>query len=118
MYEHRKQKLLPRPKFAWRVFLHLSVAFLLVLFALALGIGGYYYIAGLPWIDAVLNAAMILGGMGPVDPLTTTGAKVFASAYALFAGLLFIGILGIVILPFVHRLMHKLHMEDSEPRSD
>jgi TRAP-type C4-dicarboxylate transport system permease small subunit len=114
MYEHRKQQLLPRRKFAWRVLLHLCVALLFVLCALALGIAGYHYIAGLPWIDALLNAAMILGGMGPVDPLTTIAAKAFASAYALFAGLLFIGILGIVVLPFAHRLMHKLHMEDSE----
>ena len=118
MYEHRTEKLLTRVEFARRVFLHLAGAILLVLFALSLGVVGYHYIGELGWVDALLNAAMILGGMGPVDPLATTPAKLFASAYALFSGLLFIGILGILILPFAHRLLHKLHMEDSESDED
>lgn len=118
MYELRKEKLLPGPRFARRVLLHLAVALLAVLFALALGIAGYHYVGQLPWIDALLNAAMILGGMGPVDPLTTTAAKVFASAYALFSGLLFICVLGMLLIPFAHRLMHRLHIEDSETEKE
>lgn len=101
-------------EFARRVLLHLAGAIFLVLFALSLGVAGYHYIGELRWIDALLNASMILGGMGPVDPLTTIHAKLFASAYALFSGLLFIGILGIVSLPFAHRLLHKLHIDEPE----
>ena len=114
MYEHRTEKLLPRRRFVRRVLQHLAVALLTILFALVIGIAGYRYLGELPWIDALVNASMILGGMGPVDPLKTTAAKVFASAYALFSGLLFIGIIGILLVPFAHRLMHKLHLEDSE----
>lgn len=114
MYEHRTEKLLSHVRFARRVLLHLAGALLLVFIALAIGVTGYHAFAHLPWIDALLNAAMILGGMGPVDPLTTTPAKLFASAYALFSGLLFIGILGILIIPFAHRVLHRLHMEESE----
>ena len=67
---------------------------------------------GLPWIDALVNASMILGGMGPVDPITSHAGKLFASAYALFSGLLFIGAASLVLTPFVHRIMHKLHLEE------
>ncbi len=113
MYEHRKEKLLRRPEFARRVLLHLAVAFGAILVALMIGVAGYHYLGHLAWIDALLNASMILGGMGPVDPLTTTSAKLFASMYALFSGLMFIGILGILLVPFVHRLMHRLHIDEA-----
>ena len=71
-------------------------------------------IAGLSWIDSLLNASMILGGMDPVDPLRTNGAKVFASCYALFSGLAFIGIVSVLLAPFVHRLLHRVHAEERE----
>lgn len=80
--------------------------------ALGIGVLGYHYLGGLPWIDALVNASMILGGMGPVDPITNHSGKLFASAYALFSGVLFIGAASLVLTPFVHRIMHKLHMED------
>ena len=82
-------------------------------FGLGAGIVGYHYIAGLSWIDSPLNASMILGGMGPVDSLRTNGAKIFASCYALFLGLAFIGIVSVLLLaPFVHRLLHRVHAEE------
>jgi hypothetical protein len=94
------------------VFGHFFLASLSIAVALGMGIVGYHFCAGLPWVDALLNAAMILAGMGPVDPLLTTPAKVFAALYALFSGLLFIAVLGVVLAPFAHRLMHHLHVEE------
>jgi FtsH-binding integral membrane protein len=111
MYEHRKQKVLPRREFVRRVFRHLTGALIAIAIALGIGIVGYHVLAGLGWIDALLNAAMILGGMGPIDPLPNDAAKLFAAAYALFSGLVFIAILGVLLAPFVHRLLHRLHAE-------
>jgi hypothetical protein len=80
------------------------------------GIGtiGYHTAAGLPWVDAFLNASMILAGMGPVDRLVTTGAKVFAALYALFSGLVFIAIMGVTLAPWAHRVLHHLHVAEEE----
>ncbi len=80
--------------------------------ALAIGVAGYHWIAGLSWIDSFLNASMILGGMGPVNPLTTDSAKFFASCYALFSGIVFIGVMGIILMPVLHRVIHKFHVVD------
>jgi hypothetical protein len=80
--------------------------------ALGVGVLGYHYLGGLEWIDSLLNASMILGGMGPVDQISTRSGKLFASFYALFSGLLFIGAISLLLTPFVHRLMHTLHVED------
>ena len=81
--------------------------------AVALGVGvlGYHFVAHLGWIDSLLNASMILGGMGPVDPLRSAAAKLFASGYALFSGLAVIGIAGVMLAPFAHRLLHRFHIE-------
>ncbi len=114
MYEHRGEKLLSRIRFARRVVIHLAVALGAIFLALMAGMSGYHYLGHFPWIDALLNASMILGGMGPVDPLTSSSAKLFASAYALFSGLMFIGILGVLLVPFAHRLMHRLHVDDED----
>jgi hypothetical protein len=114
MYEGHRQPILPRPKFVRRVVLHVSMALLTVVMALAIGTIGYHSFGKLGWVDAILNASMILGGMGPIADLTSTPAKLFAAAYALFSGLLFIGILGVVLAPFAHRLMHSLHVDTSE----
>ena len=78
---------------------------------LFIGIAGYHWLDELDWIDSLLEASMILGGMGPVNPIKGTGAKLFASAYALFSGLVFIGIMGIVLTPIAHRILHKFHVE-------
>jgi len=103
--------LLSRAKFARRVFRHILLALLAIGVALGIGIIGYHCIGGLSWIDSVLNASMILGGMGPVDPLHSSAAKLFASFYALFSGLAFIGIASLMVAPFAHRLLHRFHIE-------
>lgn len=111
MFERRQQPLVPLPTFLRRVARFVLLDLLIIFLALALGIAGYHYLEGLTWVDAMLNAAMILGGMGPVNSLQTTAGKLFASVYALFSGLLFIGIAGILFTPFVHRLLHQFHLE-------
>jgi hypothetical protein len=113
MYEHRRERLLTRAQFALRVLWHISFAVMAAVLALLAGILGYRYLGGLGWVDSLLNASMILGGMGPVDALKTDAAKVFASCYALFSGLVFIGLLGVLLAPFIHRLMHRIHIEES-----
>ncbi len=80
--------------------------------ALFIGIAGYHWLAGLEWIDALLNASMILGGMGPVDQLHSNGAKFFASMYALFSGIVVITVTGIMLSPLLHRILHKFHVND------
>lgn len=114
MLEKRHQRLAPVSVFIKRLFVFLGIAILLVLCALFLGVAGYHWIAGLSWVDALLNASMILGGMGPVDLLTNPGAKIFASLYALFSGLVFIAVMGIVFSPIVHRMLHKFHVDEKD----
>jgi len=122
MYEHRHEPLLPRAAFLRRVVRHASVAGVIVLGSLGIGILGYHLLDGLPWIDALVNAAMLLGGMGPVDELHSTAAKLFAAAYALYAGLVFLIVAGVVFVPVFHRLLHHFHLElggdDSDGRDD
>ena len=79
--------------------------------SLCLGILGYHFIAGFGWIDALLNAAMILSGMGPVGTLDSDAAKIFASGYALFSGVVFISASGIILTPVFHRVLHRFHLE-------
>ena len=112
MYERRDHPLLSRARFARRVARHTLLALVFVAIALGIGIFGYHFIAGLGWIDSLLNASMILGGMGPVDPLHSSVAKIFASFYALFSGLAFIGIASLLVAPFAHRLIHRFHVEE------
>ncbi|RLS34074.1 MAG: hypothetical protein DWH79_05455 [Planctomycetota bacterium] len=114
MFEQRREPLLPRHTFAWRVVWHVALASALVAAALGIGVLGYHRFEGLDWIDALLNASMILGGMGPVDTLRTPSGKYFASFYALFSGLLFVGAASIIVAPFVHRIMHRLQIDDEE----
>ena len=114
MFERKHQKIAPAPVFIKRLFLFIGIAILLILFALIIGIVGYHWIAGFGWVDSLLNAAMILGGMGQVNLLIGTTAKIFASAYALFSGLVFIAVMGIVFSPIVHRMLHKFHIDDQD----
>ena len=111
MYEHSTYPLLSRAKFLRRVARQGLLALIVITIALAIGILGYHFIAHLSWIDSLLNASMILGGMGPVDPLKSDAAKFFASFYALFSGLAFVGIASLMIAPFAHRLLHRFHLE-------
>jgi hypothetical protein len=109
--ERRHEKLAPFSVFARRLVVAVGVACCIVLLALFIGISGYHWLGGLDWVDSLLEASMILGGMGPVNPFKSTAVKLFASGYALFSGLVFIGIMGIVLTPVVHRILHKFHVE-------
>ena len=112
MYEHRKHRLLAWPDFLRRAGRHLFWGLFVLLVAVGFGTAGYHTAGRLDWIDSFLNAAMILSGMGPVDRMETTPAKLFAAFYALFSGLLFIGVAGTVLAPWAHRLFHWMHMEE------
>ena len=114
MYEHRKHPLLELPAFVRRVVGHAALALIVMALGLGIGVLGYHWIGGLGWVDSLLNASMILGGMGPVDPLPSDAAKIFASLYALFAGLAFIGVASVIVAPFIHRLLHRIHLDDQE----
>jgi hypothetical protein len=111
VYEHKEAPLLPRKHFLRRVAHHTSIALIVTVGALGIGMAGYHALAGLSWLDSFLNASMILGGMGPVDPLRSAPAKFFAGAYALFSGIVFIGVAGVIVAPFIHRLMHRFHLD-------
>ena len=111
-YEHRRQPPLSRREFARRVWGHGAIALLAVGIALFIGVCGYHFLGGLAWTDSLVNASMILGGMGPVDALNSDGAKVFAACYALFSGLFFIALMGFVLAPFAHRMLHFFHWEE------
>lgn len=111
MYEHRNKPLLSRAEFLFRILLHVLLGTSIVLVSLGAGILGYRWFEGMPWIDAILNASMILGGMGPVNVLNSEGGKLFASSYAIFSGVVFIGVMGLFLAPFAHRLLHRFHME-------
>ena len=111
MFEHHRQPLLPRAAFLRRVGRYTAAAFLLIAASWLIGILGYRAFESMSWIDAILNAAMILGGMGPVNPLRTDAGKLFASFYALFAGIVFLVAVGVLTAPIIHRLLHQFHLE-------
>ena len=111
MYESRKHPPLSRTHFARRLAWHVAGAAALVLGSLLFGMAGYSYFEGLAWRDAFLNAAMLLGGMGPVDAPRTDGGKLFAGLYALYAGLVFLVAAGLAFAPVLHRLLHKFHWD-------
>jgi hypothetical protein len=112
MYEHRTHKLLAWPAFLRRAGWHVLVSLPLIAVVAGAGTLGYHALGGLGWIDAFLNASMILGGMGPVDRMETDSAKLFAAFYALFSGLVFVGVMGVIIAPWIHRMIHVMHAEE------
>jgi len=112
MYEHRHAPPVRRKVFLARLSVHIIAAVVVLGGSLGLGMWGYAYFEGLAWRDAFLNAAMLLGGMGPVESPQTSGGKLFAGAYALYAGMVFLLVAGIVFAPLVHRLLHRFHWED------
>ncbi|MFN3712029.1 MAG: hypothetical protein ACK4SX_00065 [Alcanivoracaceae bacterium] len=114
MYESRKAKPLPTSAFLVRFALHLAAAVGILAASLALGMSGYMKFESLSAVDAFLNAAMLLGGMGPVNAPLTPGGKLFAGCYALYAGLVFIVTAALIFTPIVHRVLHRFHW-DSEP---
>ena len=112
MYEHRKQPLATKATFYQRILKNILIALLIMAVCLIIGIAGYHYTDNIPWIDSVHNASMILSGMGPVIEIKSDTGKIFSSAYALFSGIVFITNVGVILAPAVHRIFHRLHLED------
>jgi ABC-type glycerol-3-phosphate transport system permease component len=111
-FEKRTEAVLPPQQFIVRLTRSLAVALVLIAVSLAIGMAGYHLLEHLSWIDSFLNAAMLLGGMGPVNAPVTADGKLFAGLYALYCGLAVILIAGIVLAPVAHRILHRFHMED------
>jgi hypothetical protein len=110
-YEHKTDPLLPFDQFLRRLMQHGLAAMLFLAVSLGIGVVGYHFTEDLTWLDSLLNASMILGGMGPVDMLKTDGGKLFASFYAIYSGVAFLLVVGIIIAPLAHRMMHRLHLD-------
>lgn len=110
MYENFSDPLIPRSKFYLRIFLHFLSALAIIFFSLLIGVFGYHFFENLSWIDSLLNASMILGGMGPVNEIHTNAGKIFASFYSLFSGIIFLASVGIFFVPVYHRFLHKFHI--------
>ncbi len=121
MFERKGQPVLPPKLFYRRLAANAALASAIIGGTLGMGVGGYHYLGGLAWIDALVNASMLLGGMGPVDAVRSTGGKLFASFYALFCGLILIAATAILFAPVFHRFLHRFHMDmdegDEEARS-
>ena len=111
MFERRNEPLLPRSAFLRRLARYAIIALGIDLLSLVIGMLGYRFFEGFSWIDSLLNAAMILGGMGPVNELHTFAGKLFASFYALYSGVVFLVVAGILFAPVVHRFLHHFHLE-------
>ena len=114
MYENVRQPLLPRREFLRRIARHILLSAVVIVGSLTVGIVGYMALAHMHFVDAFLNASMILGGMGPVDPLDNTAAKVFAGLYALYSGVVFLISVGVIAAPVLHRILHKLQIDPDE----
>ena len=112
MYEHKKQKIAPMKTFYQRVLKNILLALLVMAVCLVIGILGYHYTADIGWLDSLHNASMILSGMGPVVEIKTEVGKYFSSFYALFSGVVFITNMGIILAPAIHRLLHRLNVEE------
>ena len=114
MYEHHKQPLASRKVFAQRLRRNGLIGLLLLASSLGIGILGYHFLESLSWIDSLLNASMILGGMGPVDPMKTNAGKIFASFYAIYSGVILLASVGILIAPIFHRFLHRFHLAEDK----
>jgi hypothetical protein len=116
MFEKRHQPLASKHKFAKRLIRCIVFGWIAIAIALYIGMLGYHVFEKMPWIDAFANASMILSGMGPFAPLTTTEGKLFAGFYALFSGLAFILIMAVTFAPVFHRFLHKFHLDNSHEK--
>jgi len=113
-YENKKQKLVSNKKFRSRIMYAVYIDIILLSVSLLIGVMGYHYFNNLSYVDAFMNASMILGGMGPVDLLINDSAKIFAGVYALYSGIAFLTSFAILIAPVYHRFLHKFHLEEKE----
>jgi hypothetical protein len=114
MFEHKTEPLISHGQFYGRMLRAFGVTLAIVVVSVGIGAAGYHFFAELPWIDALLNAAMILTGMGPVDTLKKPGAKLFATFYALYSGVAFLSMMAVLLAPIIHRAMHKFHLDAEE----
>jgi len=114
MYEHHRQPLASRKVFARRLAFNGFIGMVLLAFSLIIGMLGYHFLESLSWIDSLLNASMILGGMGPVNDMQTNGGKIFASFYAIYSGVILLASVGILIAPIFHRFLHHFHLADEK----
>ena len=117
MYETRYQRLATAPVFLTRLSRNILHGIVIIAFSLGLGMFGYHHLEKMSWTDAFENASMILSGMGPVSDLHTNSGKIFAGAYALFSGIIFLVVIGVVAAPIFHRFLHKFHIEESKTKS-
>lgn len=114
MYERRSDPLLPRRAFLGRLATSAALGFAIVAVSLLIGMAGYHFLVKLGWIDAFLNASMLLGGMGPIDPPRTAAGKLFSGLYALYCGFAVLGVAGVVFAPIFHRFLHRFHLEGEQ----
>ena len=112
MFERKSEPLLPRRAFLGRLAASTLTGLAVVAVSLLIGMLGYHVFVRLGWLDAFLNASMLLGGMGPVDPPRTAAGKLFSGIYALYCGLAVIGIAGVIFAPIFHRFIHRFHLEE------
>jgi hypothetical protein len=118
LFESRKKPLLPRRQFYGRLARCLRIGIAIIAVSLGIGMIGYHVLESLSWVDSFTSAAMILSGMGPIEPLKTTAGKIFAGCYALFSGVAFLSSIAVVFAPVFHRFIHKFHLEQSARSED
>ena len=111
MFEHRTQPLATPAEFTQRMLRYSLITAGVILFSLFIGMLGYHFLESLSWTDSLLNASMILGGMGPVNALRTSAGKIFASFYALYSGIILLASVGVLATPLFHRFLHRFHLE-------
>ena len=111
MFEHRKQPLLSPREFLIRQLIYILVAVGIIVGSLVIGMLGYHFLENLSWIDSLVNASMILGGMGPVNELHSNFGKLFASFYALYSGIVFLVVVAVILAPLYHRFLHRFHLQ-------
>ena len=114
MYEHYSQPLISTNAYLRRQVFHFFAAATMIAGSLFIGMAGYHWLEGLSWIDSLVNASMLLGGMGPVNGIQTASGKMFASFYALYSGIIFLVVIGVMFAPAFHRFLHKFHFEEDK----
>lgn len=118
MFEHHRKPLISRREFISRQIRYAGFSFVILIFSIGTGTAGYHIFGELSWIDAFLNASMILTGMGPVDHIDTNEGKLFSAFYALFSGISFLTFVAVLFAPIYHRFMHKLHLNIDDNETD
>ena len=113
-FEPRHQKVPPTHVFLTRLARHILLGIIIIMLSLGIGMWGYHHYESMNWVDAYVNASMILSGMGPVSTLQTDAGKLFAGSYALFSGIIFLVVIAVIFAPVYHRFLHKFHVEESK----